>query len=451
MLIQKINKIYKWKYFPFLILGVLMLVMHMLMKESVGDDVYFSNAGKEDLLSYLAFRYHNWSSRIIIEFALILIFKLEFLVWKMINIIIYLLLGFLLSKIFVNPKTDVRKANWFIVGMLLIYPFYHMGSAGWVTTCVFYLYPLFLLIYCIYEVKKVFENRKIYWFEYILYFFALLFATSMEQITAMLTVLFIVLIIYTAYQKNYRHLYGISLAVCFFQILFALTCPGNGIRQVTEIGVWYPGYESFNMFDKLNLGFYTTIIQFLSSYDGVFIIFCLLLLGTIMYKYKKIWYNVIAAIPSGIWAFLVSVWLLLKSPVRHLVSNNSLVKAVLKLLDIGNEMSVPSKTILLSLALLGVLLLLIYLVTLAFDKSEVIFVLFILALGFGSRILLGFSPTVYGSGYRISLYLYFSLIIGTILLMNKQMPILSGKKIFVRLFQMVCGLSYIVNIYYVWR
>jgi hypothetical protein len=96
---------------------------------------------------------------------------------------------------------------------------------------------------------------------------------------------------------------------------------------------------------------------------------------------------------------------------------------------------------------LMVLLLTLHSVIRAFDKPERKIALFILATGFISRVLMGFSPTVYASSYRTFLYMYFSIIICLIILMNKQLPQLMEKKIFVYLFAIVCAFSYMLNVF----
>jgi hypothetical protein len=62
-------------------------------------------------------------------------------------------------------------------------------------------------------------------------------------------------------------------------------------------------------------------------------------------------------------------------------------------------------------------------------------------------VLMGFSPTVYASSYRTFIYMYFSIIICLIILMNKQLPQLKEKKIFINLFMAVCAFSYMLNLF----
>jgi hypothetical protein len=438
------KKIKEWEYFPFVLLGFMILVMHILMTGGWGDDADFSKVDN-NLADYLINRYFTWSSRVIIELCVVLFSKLDFLIWKIFNTIVYTLIGVMLSKLLV--KSNNREMNYFIAGMMVIYPFYHMAPAGWVTTCAFYLYPLFCLIYCLLTIKKGVENKKISWHEYLFYAVALLYASSMEQVAVIMTMFFAFLAVYImANRLNYRHIVGISLIVNVAQVINFVICPGNKLRTLESIYM-LPGFSEFTLFDKLNIGFYTTMISFLTSFDAVFLMFISLLFLTIMFKYRKYKLGFVAIIPFLIWVIFMPIRVLLKSPLGNLLSEHKFTSFIEDIIKIGYVESIPSETLWLSLALLMIFLPILYSVVKAFDKPETMAALFILATGFISRVLMGFSPTVYASSYRTFIYMYFSLIMCQIILFNKQLPQLMEKKIFIHLFVVVCAFSYVLNLF----
>jgi len=428
------KKVKEWEYFPFALLAFMVLIIHIPMTGGWGDDDGFSKVDNNLVVDYLINDYFTCSSRVIIVFCAILLSKMNFFIWKMFNTIIYTSVGVMLSKLLV--KNNNKEMNYFIAGMMIIYPFYHLATAGWVTTCTFYLYPLFCLIYCLLIIKKIFENKKILWYEYLFYATALIYTSSMEQVAVIMAMFLVFLIVYIITNKlNYRHIIGISLIVSVAQIINAAICPGNKLRVFNEIH-HLPAFTEFTLFDKLNIGFYTTMINFLTSFDAVFLMFISLLFLTIMFKYQKYKLGFVAIIPFFIWLIFM--------PIRVLSKITSFVANVVK---IGYIESIPSETLWLSFALLIIFLLILYSVLCAFDKSEIVAVLFILATGFISRVLMGFSPTVYASSYRTFVYMYFSLIICLIILMNKQLPQLMEKKIFVHLFIVICAFSYMLNLF----
>jgi len=438
--VKNLKKIKEWEYFPFLLLGFMVLIMHTLMTGGWGDDLDFINVDN-NLTDYLTNRYFTWSSRVIIELCVVLFSKLDFWIWKIFNTIIYTSIGVMLSKLLV--KSNNKEMNYFIAGMMIIYPFYHLATAGWVTTCTFYLYPLFCLIYCLLTIKKVFENKKISWHEYLFYAAALLYASSMQQVTVIMMMFFIFLTVYIMVNKlSYHHIVGISLIASIAQIINAAVCPGNKIRTLESIYM-LPAFPEYTLFDKLNIGFYTTMINLLTSFDAVFFIFISLLFLTIIFKYRDYKPRFAAIMPFLIWLIFMPIRALLKSPFGDSISKYK----ISDIIKIGYIESIPSETLWVSFALLIIFLLILYSVIRAFNKPETVAVLFILATGFVSRVLMGFSPTVYVSSYRTFIYMYFSLIICQIILLNKQLPQLREKKIFIHLFMVICAFSYILNLF----
>jgi len=137
--------------------------------------------------------YLNWSSRLLPAMLTYVLSKANVFVWIVFNTIIYTSIGILLSKIFV--KTNKREMNYLTCGIMVVYPYFHMGSAGWVTTSVFYLYPLFCLLFCVLKTQKIMNNKKLSLYEYVLYFLSLLYATNTEQTVVILFLLYIILLI----------------------------------------------------------------------------------------------------------------------------------------------------------------------------------------------------------------------------------------------------------------
>jgi len=440
------KKIKEWEYFPFVLLGFMVLIMHTLMTGGWGDDADFSKVKLDNtLVDYLVNVYFTWSSRVIIDLCAALFSKMDFLIWMIFNTIIYTSIGVMLSKLLV--KNNNREMNYFIAGMMIIYPFYHMATAGWVVTCAYYLYPLFCLIYCLLTIKKIFENKKILWYEYLFYAATLIYASFMQQVTIIMTMFFAFSIVYIIANKlNYHHIIGISLIVNIAQVINIALCPGNKLR-ILESTNYIPAFAEFTLFDKLNIGFYTTMISFLTSYDAVFLMFISLLFLTIMFKYRERKLEFVAIMPFLIWLILMPIRVLLKSPFGNLASEYKFTSFISDVVKIGYVESIPSETLWLSFALFIIFLFILYSVIRVFDKSETKVALFVLATGFMSRVLMGFSPTIYASSYRTFMYMYFSLIICLIILLNKQLPQLKEKKIFVHLFIAVCAFSYMLNLF----
>ena len=79
-----IKKLRKNKYLPFILLFITIAFIHIFMK-NIGDDGYFKSINFHELI----IRYKSWSSRVVIEFFLIIIAKQNINIWKIIHIIVH--------------------------------------------------------------------------------------------------------------------------------------------------------------------------------------------------------------------------------------------------------------------------------------------------------------------------------------------------------------------------
>ena len=112
------------KYSPFILFAVLMLILHLKV---------LSN---QTLVDYLHYRYYNWSSRLIIDGILVILARLDMIIWKILDVIIYTVGVYYIIKL-VN-KNYSKKIAYLGVLLFLMYPFYEMASAGWISTTLNY-------------------------------------------------------------------------------------------------------------------------------------------------------------------------------------------------------------------------------------------------------------------------------------------------------------------------
>jgi len=434
----------KKEYFPFILLAILTLIMHFFMKQGFGDDTYFGRVNS-NLLVFLKQRYLSWSSRMLPEMLVYLACKVNFFIWMVFNTIVYTSIGILLSKIFV--KTNKREMNYLVCGIMLVYPYYHMGSAGWVTTSVFYLYPLFCLLFCVLKTQKIMNNKKLSLYEYVLYFLSLLYATSTEQPAVILFLLFIIILTDMYVKKRQHPMVWLSLLVCVVQLVIIITCPGNKVRTIAETASWFPLYSEFSLFDKLNIGLYSTVLHFFASYDIIFILFLFVMLLLMRRKHKTVKAALFFLPPLICWLGLTFFNGLQRLFIKGATVGTGISPFITGILDSVYRFSVPSKSLWLSCFSLAAIVFVIYAITLVFDKKKSIAMILILMLGFASRILMGFSPTVYASGYRTYLYMYFAFMICTIISINTDLLRVFKKKYMTVLASVACAVLYAVNIF----
>ena len=167
------------KYSPFILFAVLMLILHLIMGLN-GDDIKYAKVlSNQTLVDYLHYRYYNWSSRLIIDGILVILARLDMIIWKILDVIIYTVGVYYIIKL-VN-KNYSKKIAYLGVLLFLMYPFYEMASAGWISTTLNYswcfAFGMISFIPLIYEAYGEKVNKYIY----IISFLALLYAANQEQ------------------------------------------------------------------------------------------------------------------------------------------------------------------------------------------------------------------------------------------------------------------------------
>lgn len=414
---EKVKKMYNWDYFPIIIFTIGMLIFHMVVKLNCYDDIYFSKVLQENqLLAWTRERYATWTSRNIIETIMVIILNFNPIVWKAIDISILILLETSISKLFTSK--DLRRNNWVIVAIIFLYPFKDMSTAGWAVTTINCLWPLSFGIFSLIVVKKIFNNRKIEWYEYVLSTLALIFAINTEQVCTTLLLTYGTITVYLIIKgesnipelKSKNKFYMIfQTSLCLLSMVFILTCPGNASRKSSEIAAWFPDYNTLSPFNKLELGFSSTIAKFIFQPNLFFIMLSLLIFAVTIIKHKNKTLRVISGVPFvcsivlGVFAYVISkVFPNIPNIVTSVTKYGTITK--------DNYHLIQSYIPIVLLASIGIC----FLISLYFcfeDKNKKILVMFIALLGIASRIVMGFSPTIWASMDRTFIYMYFSLII----------------------------------------
>src|SRR5699024_8756779 len=85
-------------------------------------------------------------------------------------------------------------------------------------------------------------------------------------------------------------------------LLFIISCPGNMIRTEQEIATWFSSFRELSFFNKLEMGYSSSLFEFFMKPNLVFFLFSLLLIVLTYYYNKKIIYRIIASLP-----FIVSI------------------------------------------------------------------------------------------------------------------------------------------------
>ena len=416
---KTIKSIYTKEYFPFLVLLIPVTIFHLNIISLIGDDVLFKNALKEpNFIEILINRYNTWSSRLIIEFTTIMILQFDYHLWKIIDIGLIISLAISTSKLFI--ERDKQKFNWIIIFLILMYPFKIMSEGGWGATTTNYLWPLCLGVFATIPIKKVYHNEELHGYEYFLYSTALLYAANQEQMALILCFIYILFSAYFFYMNNSSRYIILQACICLTSLVFILTAPGNYARLFKETTKWFPDYNLLNFMDKFILGFTTTILSYILNFDAIFITFCLFISISVWKKYNKALYRLMSLTPLF---FSVFFNLYQKIICRTIPSLTSMYvqypgKVFLKNIDIINFNHLSSYfSLIIGAITVGAIFFSIFLI---FRNSKTGWLcLMVFSIGFSSRVVMGFSPTIFASGLRTYTFLYFSLIICCLLLIKE--------------------------------
>jgi hypothetical protein len=289
-----------------------------------------------------------------------------------------------------------------------------MNSAGWAATTTNYMWPLALGLFSLIPIRKIWDGEKIKFWQYPLYTLALLYACNQEQTCAIIVCLYLLFTVITTIRDKKLHPYLlIQTLFTIASLIFILTCPGNYERQGSEISENFKDIGMLSTLDKLGLGFTANFSEIFTKGDLVFLMFTGLIYVYIMTNYKDKLYRVVAAIPFL--SILVSHYFRRLTekffPFINLFFDEFGTKDVkLTAANCNNLFNVLPIVFSLGITICIVLSLL-----LIFKKLKNNVALLIFLAGLASRVMMGFSPTVFVSGERTRIYFDFAMIIASLL------------------------------------
>ena len=395
-------------HYPFLFVGVVVFFAHCLL-HPFGDDIWWSNEIIADgYLKYFYFRYIGWTSRILSEFLVNWFTKWPFICWQIADSLIITILIRNMYRIIFSDDNRYLPMYLFVVSL---FPLWEISNAGWISTTIVYIWPYISFSYVFLIVKDCCHGKKIKNYQWFLYVVSILHSVNFEHTTIFLVVLPVYLILENiVMHKRNDHLLYLTLFSGIIGIVYTVTCPGNIQRfRVSEIPNWFPTFPMLSFQDKIMIGVSDTIFHLIStpSLLYLFLLFCIFLY--VHFHYNDIVYDTVNFLPL----FICSVAFAL--PIFH---NGIIGMSGYYILNAESFHNLGS--LLLYVAINWWLLLWPLLGLSLIFKNQLFFrVVAIYVTGFGIRVLMGFSPTVYVSGSRTFLPVYLSILIILILIFKE--------------------------------
>lgn len=411
---------------------LILLAAHALIRADFGDDLAYKNIlANQTLLDFLRERYATWSSRVLIEAVMLFFVSGNVWYWKIADSLMILLFLWIVSELFGGKSgPDKMRAQILMFCMIWIVPFFSLSSAGWITTTINYLWPLTLGLMAMLPVRHWILEEKIPAWEYVLCPVCVLYGANMEQMGAILLGSYGVFGGYLLWKrKKLPPFYFVQLLLVTGSLVFILTAPGNACRTEAEIQRFFPEFAGLTVGQKLWMGFLDTTQYYLAAGDGqksyVFGLFSVVLwlaaLLTFSGRRGK------RGIPGVLMALVPVVFYWGIGQAGNFLLNSGLLTRGRNGIGVlAQNRQIPGMSY--YSGGLVAFQTLCYLIVLAAVAGTIFYVwgrseeamleLLILAAGFLSRLVVGFSPTIYASGDRTALFCTVAVLI--VILRNMQ-------------------------------
>lgn len=403
------------KLLPFLILGIAFFFIVLKINMDYSDDLFYKNISY-GFLRHMKRYYKTWGSCVLPLSVGYWLVRLPVWIFRISILITVLFTAYCLSVICKptqeskptqlknsnNDKLLSVATNYVIVFFMLLYPFKQMHTAGWAITFSAYFYPLALGLYSFLYLTYTIRKQKIRFFQYPLFFLAIIFACNNIQLCCIIFGIYLVYNVYFLLQKKVHPFAIIQNIVAFAILIFHLTNPGNANRAIIDTQMHFPDFNMISSLQKIKMGFTATLGNLISTPNVFFIIFALVLAIGVFYTHKNIFYRCIAIIP-----------VLLSLPIKTL-NNGS--QDFVQITSTNFFVWSNYISIFLGFLLIASIMISFYLI---FENTlKTIFIELLFLAGFASRMIMSFSPTIYFSGTRTFIYLYFALIICGVFVFN---------------------------------
>ncbi|MBR6784819.1 MAG: hypothetical protein IKM25_01045 [Clostridia bacterium] len=239
---------------PFVVLLAAAFAVHLFLPLNWADDSIFAN----NAANYTLAKFLSHSARPISDAFTYIFAKWHFL-WRIVNPFVLTAFAFFLAKLIPVKDENRLKINWFFA-VSVVYPCMAVVDAGFIATTVNYMYPCLCALIILNILKKAFEGKKIAFWQYLISIPLTAYATNMQQLGAVMFLVFVCCVIYFAATKRFV-LYTLFESLLFLGgIAFALylNTVGENNRMVRETARYFPEFLELNVFQKAELGFSST-------------------------------------------------------------------------------------------------------------------------------------------------------------------------------------------------
>ena len=392
----------------YVILFLISFIVCLFLPVSWGDDTIFQEKSAGiDLLTFI-----DGSARPFTD-SLTFIFSKHKILWRIFNPVIMISILYGVSSLL---PFKINKKETIVLFICLMFPTMVIVDAGFIATTVNYLWAITFGIISFIPLKRTIEECKVKWFIYVLTYPLILYATNMQQMAVVLTLIYFFANVYLIIKKrfNFFVLGQFLIAAVGLGWAFCLNMFGDNNRMLRETGRYFPKFGELNLIEKVELGFSSTFYCLIMNphFAAVgFLAFTLFISVIIIKKKETLIKRVLSVIPP---IFSVVMCVLKYVPDQSFYSMISGGMYYYRM-----EKAVYSFKPVTDIIFILLILCVLYSLYNVF-KSKVNFYrsFIILCFGLGTRIMMGFSPTVWASGHRTFSIMFITFIIVGFLVYN---------------------------------
>ena len=177
------------------------------------------------------------------------------------------------------------RGRWFVTGLVLLYPFADMASAGWIATTTNYLWPLWGVLVIGMMLKQLRCGRKVPVWEAAAAFLACDYAGSQEQAAVLLLLLLGMEVLHYISEKRMKQplLYVFRWHRYYFPIVYS-QLSGKCNPERAGDGGRMPEFADFTFAEKLYMGLANVERIFIAELDPVY---CVVAAVLVLLVYRK--------------------------------------------------------------------------------------------------------------------------------------------------------------------
>lgn len=397
-IIERAKKTVQKKDFIFIAFSFIFAFIVAKAKIAGDDAAVWAGSGStpKNWFDWVYSAYYTWSSRVIINYVWAAVLHSGRLAWMIYMGVSMFVMLKAFELLFFTDDSKINSA--YAVCIMLLFPFHFLTTAGWIATSATYFGPLAFGMVCLVPIRHALENKKEKILPFAFYCISLIYAGNEEQMIIIILAAYTASVVYLSLKKKLNWQIITLFVLSVLSLIFIATCPGNQNRSVVEQGRFYPTYDMLDIIDKADIGLSTTMKWLLIDNNMFFIFTLIIMTWCIWKKYNDIVFRFVSIIPPvavlsfGLFKNILNMIL----PYAEIISSDVDFYGAFTTANNGSGKGV------IQFAFFLMILFCIVAELMLLNRKVEGFVadMVLIAAGTASRVMMGFSPTVYASGPR---------------------------------------------------